>query len=62
MAPAAAPGTASVETREYEASAGAASRFTAEATAVRTAPSDGQPTIVGVGVKAQDITMTPKAD
>nr|WP_313505838.1 Rne/Rng family ribonuclease [Kocuria rhizophila] len=62
VAPAAAPGTASVETREYEASAGAASRFTAEATAVRTAPSDGQPTIVGVGVKAQDITMTPKAD
>ncbi|MDO4918431.1 MAG: Rne/Rng family ribonuclease [Kocuria sp.] len=60
VAPAAAPGTASVETREYTASEQGASRFTAAAAEVAVAPSDGQPTVVGVGVKAQDITMTPK--
>ena len=61
VAPAAAPGTASVETHEYTQER-QVSRFTAEAGAAAPAASDDQPTIVGVGVKAQDITMTGKQD
>ncbi|RKQ36527.1 Rne/Rng family ribonuclease [Kocuria tytonis] len=62
VAPTAAPGTAAVEKREYSAAEAAASRFTATATPVTPAASDGGPTVVGVGVSARDITMTPKAD
>lgn len=61
VAPAAAPGTASVETHEYTQER-QVSRFTAEAGAVAPAASGDQPTIVGVGIKAQDITMTGKQD
>ncbi|MGK4218006.1 Rne/Rng family ribonuclease [Kocuria marina] len=61
VAPAAAPGTASVETHEYTQER-QVSRFTAEAGAAAPATSGDQPTIVGVGVKAQDITMTGKQD
>lgn len=62
VAPTAAPGAGSVETREYDAAERSATRFTAAAAAVGSASSDGQPTIVGVGVSARDITMTPKGD
>ena len=62
VAPTAAPGAGSVETREYDAAERSATRFTAAAAPVSSASSDGQPTIVGVGVSAQDITMTPKGD
>lgn len=62
MAPTAAPGAGSVETREYHAAERSATRFTAAAAPVGSASSDGQPTIVGVGVSARDITMTPKGD
>ncbi|MCG7432507.1 Rne/Rng family ribonuclease [Kocuria indica] len=61
VAPAAAPGTASVETHEYTQER-RVSRFTAEAGAAAPAASSDQPTIVGVGIKAQDITMTGKQD
>ncbi|WP_270256273.1 Rne/Rng family ribonuclease [Kocuria marina] len=61
VAPAAAPGTASVETHEYTQER-QVSRFTAEAGAAAPAATGDQPTIVGVGVKAQDITMTGKQD
>ena len=61
VAPAAAPGTASVETHEYTQER-QVSRFTAEAGAATPAASGDQPTIVGVGIKAQDITMTGKQD
>ncbi|WP_144930876.1 Rne/Rng family ribonuclease [Kocuria marina] len=61
VAPAAAPGAASVETHEYTQER-QVSRFTAEAGAVAPAASGDQPTIVGVGIKAQDITMTGKQD
>jgi len=61
VAPAAAPGTASVETHEYTQER-QVSRFTAEAGAAAPAASGDQPTIVGVGIKAQDITMTGKQD
>ena len=62
VAPTAAPGAGSVETREYDAAERSATRFTAAAAPVGSASSDGQPTIVGVGVSARDITMTPKGD
>ena len=63
VAPAAAPGTASVTTQEYEAQKSTVSRFTAAATGPKKAATmDGQPTVVGVGVKAQDITMTRKGE
>ncbi|RUP82208.1 Rne/Rng family ribonuclease [Kocuria sp. HSID17590] len=63
VAPAAAPGTASVTTQEYEAQKSTVSRFTAAATGSKKAvATDGQPTVVGVGVKAQDITMTRKGE
>ncbi|WP_414842534.1 Rne/Rng family ribonuclease [Kocuria varians] len=62
VAPAAAPGTASVTRREYDAQSATVSRFTAEASTAKTVSTDGQPTVVGVGVKAQDITMTRKAE
>lgn len=61
VAPAAAPGTARVETHEYTQER-QVSRFTAEAGAATPAASGDQPTIVGVGIKAQDITMTGKQD
>ena len=51
-----------METREYDAAERSATRFTAAAAPVGSASSDGQPTIVGVGVSARDITMTPKGD
>ena len=61
VAPAAAPGTARVETHEFTQER-QVSRFTAEAGAATPAASGDQPTIVGVGIKAQDITMTGKQD
>ncbi|RLY94843.1 Rne/Rng family ribonuclease [Kocuria tytonicola] len=62
VAPAAAPGTASVQKHEYTPSERTAARFTAAASANPVAASDGRPTVVGVGVKAQDITMTPQGE
>ena len=57
-APAAAPGTASVQTHEPVASAESVKRFTADRSAPVTSAGSSQPTVVGVGVKAEDMKMT----
>lgn len=57
-APAAAPGTASVQKHEPVSSTDAVKRFTADASKPQAPKASSQPTMVGVGVKAEDMKMT----
>ena len=57
-APAAAPGTASVRTHEPVGTEEPVKRFTADVSQQKAPKALAQPTVVGVGVKAEDMKMT----
>jgi len=57
-APAAAPGTASVRTHEPVGTEEPVKRFTADISQQKAPKASAQPTVVGVGVKAEDMKMT----
>ncbi|MBD2761254.1 Rne/Rng family ribonuclease [Kocuria sp. cx-116] len=57
-APAAAPGTASVRTHESVSTEESVKRFTADVSQQQSPKASAQPTVVGVGVKAEDMKMT----
>ena len=57
-APAATPGTASVRTHEPAGTEEPVKRFTADVSQQKAPEASARPTVVGVGVKAEDMKMT----